>query len=188
MTWSQVTGPCTGSSPPRAAADLRYHSSWELAQKGAAMRRPFQVAPSTGPARTPAVNPVASPAGNGRRNRAPANSATNGGAGARTPLERAPRARPRSSCSPAPPARGGGRAPQAAGGVEDGGAGGGVEVPGGLVGQQHRGPVGQRPGDGHPLLLPARQLGRQVAGPVGQSDHLEQLADPGAALGPGDAG
>src|SRR5258706_14085838 len=104
MTWSQVTGPWAGSSPPRAAADLRYHSSWELAQNGADTRRPFQVAPSTGPARTPAVNPVASPAVNGRRNPASANSATNGGAGPLTALQRASAGPPGANRSPCPPA------------------------------------------------------------------------------------
>ena len=37
-------------------------------------------------------------------------------------------------------------------------AGMGVKVAGRLVGKQQRRPVDQRPRDGHPLLLPARQL------------------------------
>src|SRR5438132_11994080 len=104
MTWSQVTGPWAGSGPPRAGADLRYHSSCELAQNGAATRRPFQVAPSTGPARTPAVNPVASSAVNGRRNPASANSATNGGSRLMTAIERSLAASRRTSCSRCPDA------------------------------------------------------------------------------------
>ena len=37
-----------------------------------------------------------------------------------------------------------------------------VEGAEGLVQQQHLGLVRQRPGDGHPLLLAARQLGREA--------------------------
>ena len=43
--------------------------------------------------------------------------------------------------------------------AEDLGAAAGVEVAGGLVGEDHVGPAGQRPGHGDPLLLAARQLG-----------------------------
>ena len=50
--------------------------------------------------------------------------------------------------------------------AEDLGAAARVEVAGGLVGEDHLGPAGQRPGHGHPLLLAARQLGRAVLQPV----------------------
>ena len=43
------------------------------------------------------------------------------------------------------------------------GAGPRVQVAGGLVGEDDLGPAGQRPGDGDPLLLAARQLGGAVA-------------------------
>ncbi len=104
MTWSQVTGPAAGSSPPAAAADFRYHSSWELAQKGAATSRPFQVAPATGPSSTPAVNPAASAAVNARRNPAWANSATNGGSRLISVIDRSWAASRRTSCSRCPEA------------------------------------------------------------------------------------
>jgi hypothetical protein len=42
--------------------------------------------------------------------------------------------------------------------------------------------VGQRPGDRHPLLLPAGQLVRAVVHPVGQPHQLKQLLDPLVAL------
>ena len=58
-----------------------------------------------------------------------------------------------------------------------------VEVAGRLVGEQHVGAVGQRPGDRHALLLAAGELRRQVAQAVAEADPLEQLARPGAALG-----
>src|SRR5512135_929222 len=41
-----------------------------------------------------------------------------------------------------------------------------VEVAGGLVGQDHGGVVEQGPGDGHPLLLAARELVGLVVGPL----------------------
>jgi hypothetical protein len=51
---------------------------------------------------------------------------------------------------------------------------GGVQVGGRLVGQDHRGVVGQRAGDRHPLLLPARQLLGPEAEPVAQPHALQQ--------------
>ena len=48
-----------------------------------------------------------------------------------------------------------------------------VEVAGRLVGQDQRGLVHQRPGNGHALLLPARHLRRLVVGAVGQA-HVPQ--------------
>ena len=44
-----------------------------------------------------------------------------------------------------------------------------VELPGRLVGQEQLGMVGERPGDGDPLLLAARQLVRAVTHPVAQA-------------------
>src|SRR5687768_14374227 len=99
MTRSHVTGPAAGSIPARAEADLRYQSSWELAQNGAATTRPSQVAPSTGPLRTPSVRPAASPAEKGRRNPASANSATNGGSRLMRAIDRSSAANRRTSCS-----------------------------------------------------------------------------------------
>ena len=57
-----------------------------------------------------------------------------------------------------------------------------VELAGRLVGQQQGRLVGQRPCNGHPLLLAARQLVRPMVGPVRQAHQLEQLADPLLAL------
>ena len=48
MTWSKVTGPLM-SSPAFSATDLRYHSSWVLAQNGAATSFPFQCEASSAP-------------------------------------------------------------------------------------------------------------------------------------------
>src|SRR3989441_1172708 len=50
----------------------------------------------------------------------------------------------------------------------------GVEVPGGLVGEQDARLVHERPGDRHPLPLPARQLVRLVCHAVAQSHALER--------------
>src|SRR5439155_22807056 len=83
---------------------FRYHRSWELAQNGAATSRPFQVAPSTGPASTASVKPGASAAVKGRRNRASANSATNGGSRLMRVIDRSLAARRRTSCSRCPEA------------------------------------------------------------------------------------
>ena len=52
-------------------------------------------------------------------------------------------------------------------------AGLGVQVASGLVSQHDRRVVDQRPGDGHPLLLPARKLGGAVVHPVAQSHRLQ---------------
>ena len=54
----------------------------------------------------------------------------------------------------------------------------GVELARGLVREEELGPVGERPGDGDPLLLAARQLVRPVAGPRVEPDELQQLRDP----------
>src|SRR4029453_13811639 len=45
-----------------------------------------------------------------------------------------------------------------------------VEITGGVVGQHDRGVVGERPRDGHPLLLAAGELRRIVMSSIGQSD------------------
>ena len=49
-----------------------------------------------------------------------------------------------------------------------------VEVPGGLVGQQQRGGVDQRTGDGHPLLLTTGHPGWQRLLAAGQADGGQQ--------------
>ena len=57
-----------------------------------------------------------------------------------------------------------------------------VELAGRLVGQEEPRPVGERPGDGHALLLAARELVRPVPRPLAEADELEQLAHPRVAL------
>ena len=51
-----------------------------------------------------------------------------------------------------------------------------------LVHQQQGGALGERAGDGDPLLHAAGELGRAVPGELRQPDELEQLARPGTAL------
>ena len=53
-----------------------------------------------------------------------------------------------------------------------------VEVAGGLVGQQDQRAVDERPGDGHALLLTARQLVREAVLLAGQADQLEHRRAP----------
>ena len=67
--------------------------------------------------------------------------------------------------------------------VEDLLAGRGVEVAGGLVGDQQGAAVDQRPGDGDPLLLAAREPRRLVVEPVAQPDPFEQRPGTVAAGG-----
>ncbi len=54
----------------------------------------------------------------------------------------------------------------------------GVQRAGGLVAQEHFRVAGQRPGDGHPLLLAAGQLGGVGVGLFFQTDDLKQLHHP----------
>ena len=63
-----------------------------------------------------------------------------------------------------------------------------VQIARRLVGQDDAGIVHQRPGDGHPLLLPTGELRGLVPHPIGQSDHLQQATRPLPALGRGHAG
>ena len=56
-----------------------------------------------------------------------------------------------------------------------------------LVEEQHRGPIDERPGERHALLLAARQLVRLSALVAGQLHELECLADAIPRLGLGDA-
>ncbi len=58
----------------------------------------------------------------------------------------------------------------------------GVERREGLVQQQDAGAAGERPGDGHPLLLPAGELVRPTAPVAGELDEVQVVADPGAQL------
>src|SRR6266487_3819007 len=62
-------------------------------------------------------------------------------------------------------------------------AGGRVEVAGRLVGEQHRGPADDRPGDRDPLPLTAGQLGGAVPDPVGEPHLLQRLGSPLTAAG-----
>ena len=61
--------------------------------------------------------------------------------------------------------------------------GGGVERAGGLIAQHDGRIVGQRPCDGHALLLAAGQLARVAVGQIGQSDQVEQVAGTFLTLG-----
>ena len=58
----------------------------------------------------------------------------------------------------------------------------GVEVAGRLVGEHDRGPVGERPGDGHALRLAAGELIGIVGHSVFEADHLEQFGGAFLAL------
>ncbi len=62
----------------------------------------------------------------------------------------------------------------------------GIERPEGLVQQEDLGPGGQRPGQGHPLPLPARELRGVPPGIPRKLDEVEQLVDPPADLGLGE--
>ena len=62
-----------------------------------------------------------------------------------------------------------------------------VEVGGRLVGQEQGRVVGQRPGDGDPLLLAARQVAGPVAQALAEADPLEQRHGLGPGVGPADA-
>jgi hypothetical protein len=64
------------------------------------------------------------------------------------------------------------------------GGGGAVEVAGGLVGQQQRRLVHERPGDGDTLALAAGEQGRQRLGLVGHAQLLQQRHGPAAGGGP----
>jgi hypothetical protein len=55
-------------------------------------------------------------------------------------------------------------------------AGGAVQVAGGLVGQEDQGVGHQGPGDGHALLLAARQFAGQVGPPPGQPNQVQGAA------------
>ena len=57
-----------------------------------------------------------------------------------------------------------------------------VEVGGGLVGEDQRRVVHQRPGDRHPLLLAAGEVAGEVVDPVGEVDGAEQLEGAGLRL------
>src|SRR5688572_24455295 len=50
----------------------------------------------------------------------------------------------------------------------------GVEVAGGFVGEDEARPIGQRPGDGYPLLLAGGKLTRSVVQAVGQADPAQK--------------
>src|SRR3954469_19664118 len=84
---SQVKPGAVGSPPAAWATDLRYQSSWVLAQNGAATSLSFQYAVLSGPCSTSPVNVGTSAASNGCRKSALANSATNGGSRLITSME-----------------------------------------------------------------------------------------------------
>jgi hypothetical protein len=63
-----------------------------------------------------------------------------------------------------------------------------IELPGRLIGQQQPRPDRQRPGDGHPLLLPARKLTGPLPRVIGQSDQVEHPRHPLLPLPRGDPG
>ena len=54
----------------------------------------------------------------------------------------------------------------------------GSRLPVGSSASSSRGAVGERAGEGHPLLLAARELGRPVFEPVPEPDRVEELARP----------
>ena len=54
-----------------------------------------------------------------------------------------------------------------------------VERPGGLVGQDQRGLVGEGPGDGQALALTAGERRRGLAGLVAQPEQVQKVASPG---------
>ena len=56
-----------------------------------------------------------------------------------------------------------------------------------LVEQQHAGPIDERPGERHPLLLAAGQLARLAGREVAHLDHVERIADTVGDLRLGDA-
>ena len=56
-----------------------------------------------------------------------------------------------------------------------------VKIAGGFVGKHQLGSVGQRPGDGDPLLLPGRKLARIMFQAVPQTNPLQQR--PGIPFG-----
>ena len=58
-----------------------------------------------------------------------------------------------------------------------------VQLSGRLVGQEQRGPVGQRARDGHALHLAARELGGPVPAPLAEPHVVEQLAGARAPVG-----
>src|SRR6185369_15575244 len=72
--------------------------------------------------------------------------------------------------------RGAALAVEAAHEIDDLAPGGAVEVRRGLVGQDQRGLADQRAGDGHALLLAARQLAGAVACALAEPDLLERAA------------
>jgi hypothetical protein len=72
-SWSQVTG-CDMSRPAACATDLRYHSSWVLAQNGIVTSLPSQVAPWMALFTTPSLTRPATSSGTGARKPAWANS------------------------------------------------------------------------------------------------------------------
>ncbi len=53
-----------------------------------------------------------------------------------------------------------------------------VEISGGFVGKQQARLIGERPGQGHTLLLTPRELGRIVVRSVAEADPLEKLTAP----------
>src|SRR3712207_3889706 len=97
-SWSQVTG-WVMSSPAASATDLRYQSSWVLAQNGMATSSPSHVAESIELCTTPSVTRSARSPGTGARKPACANSGMYGGSRLIRSIEVSLAASRRTSCS-----------------------------------------------------------------------------------------
>src|SRR3954469_5256280 len=97
-TWSQVTG-WVMSRPAAWATDLRYQSSWVLAQNGTATSLPFQVEPSMADCTTPCDTRWATSSGTGARKPACANSGMYGGSRLMMSIVSSLAASLRTSCS-----------------------------------------------------------------------------------------
>src|SRR5689334_9010318 len=98
MSWSHVTG-FVMSSPAALATDLRYQSSWVLAQNGMATSLSFQVEPSMADWTTPSDTRLATSSGTGARKAACANSGMYGGSRLMMSIDESAAARRRTSCS-----------------------------------------------------------------------------------------
>src|SRR3954453_11035214 len=97
MIWSHVTG-LVMSRPADLASDLRYQSSWVLAQNGAATSLPFQGEACTEGFTMSWVNVPLELSGTSARKPASANSATNTGSRLMIEIDESLAARRVTSC------------------------------------------------------------------------------------------